>query len=194
MSRRVQRVPYQLDPKGVRSLSQDEIHAILRGADDLIMSGGRTLLTKILKGANAKDVLALGLERSPVYGYYKDLSPDEIRGRIDWVIAQGYLTIEYDGRLPLLVYTAKGWAIEKQTYANELLHGFDQMLATGQTSFDMRHLKDRDRGLILLVLDKVEVTGNPKYIPLLEAWALIDYKQVRQRIRQVLTRLGQRAG
>lgn len=122
-------------------------------------------LAKILKGARTKDVLAQGLDASPVYGYYRDLRLDDIRARIDWVILNGFLSIEYDYRLPLLVYTDSGWEIERETYANELLQGFDQLPQRGAGPFDMTYLKDRDRGLILLLLDKVEQTGDPKYIP-----------------------------
>jgi len=94
MSRKVRRVPFHLDAGGVKPLPPEEIRAILRGADDLIMRGGRNLLTK-----------------------------------------------------------------------------------------------DKPRDLILLLLDKLEATGDRKYVPLLEAWERVDYKKVRQRIRQVITRL-----
>lgn len=40
MSRKVQRVRYTLDPKGIKALPYEEIAAILRGADELIMQGG----------------------------------------------------------------------------------------------------------------------------------------------------------
>jgi len=90
MSRKVQRVQYHLDPKGVKNLPLDEIKAILRGADDLIMSGGRALLAKVLKGSRAKEVLNLGLDRSPVYGYYRHMSLEDILSRIDRVILSGY--------------------------------------------------------------------------------------------------------
>ncbi len=55
--------------------------------------------------------------------------------------------------------------------------------------YDMTYLKDRNRGMILLLLDKVEAARDPKYIPLLEAWAQVDYKKVRERIREVIRRL-----
>lgn len=193
MSRKVQRVKYHLDSKGIRNLSRDEIKAILRGADDLIMRGGRTLLAKVLKGSRAKGLLDTGLNRSPVYGYYRNLPEEDILARIDWVILNGYLAIQYDYRLPLLVYTPQGWEIEKETYAGELLSGFDDMLATGSRTFDMGYLKDKPRDLIWLLLEKVEATGDTKYIPLLDAWARVDYKKVRQRIRQVIDRLNQAA-
>lgn len=191
MGKKVQRVKYQLDAKEIKHLPDNEIAAILRGADDLIMRGGRTLLAKILKGSREKKVLELNLNHSPVYGFYKHLSTEDILARIDWTILHRYLQIEYSYRLPMLVYTPQGWEIEKETYANELLQGFDEMLQTTRPPYDMNYLKDRDRGLILLLLEKVEQSGDLKYIPLLEAWEEIDYKKVRQRIRQVIHRLFQ---
>ena len=41
-------------------------------------------------------------------------------------------------------------------------------------------------GLIWLVLDKVEATHDARYIPLLDAWAEVDYRKVRERIQQVV--------
>ena len=186
MGRKVHRVPYSLDPGKVNTLPFDEIKAILRAADDLIMTGGRSMLSKILKGSREKRVIELGLDQSPVYGFYKDLPLDEVKSRIDWVILNGYLDIRYDYRLPMLVYTSVGWEIEKETYADELLAGFDKLLESGPSDFDMTYLKDRDRGMILLLLDKVEATGDEKYIPILKAWKKVDYKKVQIRIRQVI--------
>ena len=191
MGRRVRRVGYTLDTKGLKPLPKEEIAAILRGADDLIMSGGRSLLVKVLKGSRAKKVLELGLDKSPVYGYHAPLTMDQILARVDWTIVNGYLDIEYDYRLPLLRYSHRGWEIERETYAGELLQEFDEMLASGCEQFDMSYLKDRARDMILLLLDKVEVTGDRKYVPILEAWAEIDYKKVRKRIQQVVDRLEQ---
>ena len=188
MSRRRDLVRFRLDPGDVKDLPECEIAAILRGADDLIMQGGRAMLTKVLKGSRNKKVLALGLDQSPVYGYYSSLSQDEVLARIDWAISSGYLGIEREGRLPVLVYTEDGWAIERETYAHELLRGFDRLLAQGPP-YDMGYLKDRNRGLIWRFLDLIEESGNPGYIPLLEAWAEIDYQKVRKRINAVIRSL-----
>ena len=68
MSRKVRRVPYQLDTRDVKDLPLEETAAILRGADDLIMSGGRSLLAKVLKGSRDKKLLSLELDKSPVSG------------------------------------------------------------------------------------------------------------------------------
>ena len=194
MSRKIRRVRVELNAGGVRNLPAEEIKMILRGADDLIFSGGRTLLTKILKGSHDKKLLERNLDKSPAFGFYHELSPEEITARIDWVLLQDYLDIEYDGRLPLLVYTEKGWEIEQETYAMELLRGFDEKLKAGEQQFDMAYLKGKNRGLILLLLDKVEASGKKEYIPLLEAWGRVDYKKVKFRIHQVICRLDSQGG
>jgi len=186
MSRKVRRVPYHLDPKGIRALPPEDIRVILRGADDLIMRGGRTLLVMILKGSRAKEVLSRSLDQSPAYGFYKQLTPADVLARVDWLIRKGYLAIEYDGRLPMLIYTPEGWQIERETLSDEHLRNLDLALAGGQQPIDMSHLKDRNREMIWRLLDKIEASGDPRYIPALEAWALIDYKKVRARIRSVI--------
>lgn len=135
-----------------------------------------------------KRVLELELDRSPVYGYYRERSDADVLARIDWLILHGYLALEYDGRLPLLVYTAEGWEIEKETYAYELLDGLDERLHKG-APFEMDDLKDRNRALIFLLLEKIEATGDREYIPLLKAWAQQDYRKVRQWIQRVINGL-----
>ena len=39
--------------------------------------------------------------------------------------------------------------------------------------------------MILHLLDLVEATGNPHYIPILNAWAEVNYKKVQKRIHAV---------
>jgi hypothetical protein len=189
MSRKIQRVRYELDPKNVKKLSPEELQAILRGADELIGSGGRSLLVKILKGSHAQEVLRLHLDQCPVYGYFHDLSADEVLARIDRAILDGYLKVMYNYRLPVLVFTDIGWEVEKETFASELLAGFDKLLLASQPPYDMSYLKDRTRSLIWCLLDKIEASGNPKYLPLLEAWEQIDYTKVRQRILEVIRKI-----
>src|SRR3989337_1977281 len=148
MSRKVNRVKYHLDSKGIKELPYEDIAAILRAADDLIMSGGRNLLSKLLKGSKEKKIIELGLDKNPLYGFYSDISLEDILAKIDWIIENNYLAIEYDYRLPLLVFTEEGWTIEKDTYSTELLKGFDKMINSGANYFNMNYLKDKNRGLI----------------------------------------------
>jgi hypothetical protein len=150
------------------------------------MRGGRTLLVKLLKGSRDKKVLEFKLNESPSFGYFSDSPTKEIVARVDWLIQQYYLQIEYDGRLPLLVYTAKGWEIEKETYSDELYNRCRQKIETNEVQIDMLFLKERNREMIDLLLDKIESRRDGRFIPLLHAWQQIAHKKVRQRIRQVI--------
>jgi len=188
MSRKSRPAPIHLDAKGLSDLPVADLQAVLRGADDLIGRGGRTLLKRILRGSKNKDVLARGLDSSPVYGYFKNLSDEDALARIDWAILNGYLRIEHLSRLSVLDYTQKGWEIERENYADELLAGFDNLIREGPP-FDMEYLKGRDRQMIFGLLDKIETTGDARYVALLAAWKKIDYKNVQVRIRAVIRRL-----
>lgn len=189
MTRQTTRVYPHLDTKATKSLPLDEVGVILRAADDIIAVGGRTLLTKILRGSRSQDVLSRGLDLNPAYGVYKALSAEEVLSRIDWTILHGYLRIVFEGRLPVLVYTPTGWGIERETYANEIIHAFDRLLTSAQRPYAVGYLKDKNRELILLVLEKIQALGGRKYVPVLEDWAQLDYKKVRQRIREVIEEL-----
>ncbi len=186
MSRHITRTRVHLRPAKAIDLPAEEIRTILRAADDLIARGGRTLLTRILKGSKGKRLLELGLNRSPVYGVFHGLRNEEILAKIDWLIKNYYLQYEYDGRLPLLVYTPAGWEIERETCAEELFQRFLRMIDMGQTEYDMTDLKNRDRGMIFLLLDKVEMRGDKRFIDLLRSWEKVEFKKVQQRIRAVI--------
>jgi hypothetical protein len=191
VSRRVQRVRYQLDASGIESLSAEEIRAILRGADSMIARGGRTQLTKLLKGSREATLIEHGLDQNPSFSFYKNLTLEEILKRVDWMIENEYLRIEYSYRLPVLVFTPRGWAIEVVTMADELLRGFDDRLAAGPP-YDFSDLKERNREMILLLLDKIEASGRRDLAPLLQAWSAIDYAKIRARIGSVMRTLGTR--
>ena len=50
-------------------------------------------------------------------------------------------------------------------------------------------LKDRNRGMILLLIEKIRKKKNPDFIPLLQAWQEIDYKKVRAALQEVIDEL-----
>lgn len=187
MSRKVHRVPVSLDSKGIRHLADSEIALILRGADDLIGTGGRTLLTRILKGSRIKRLLELGLDQSPVFGALGDLSPEHITARIDWLIINGYLAIEYDYRLPVLIYTRKGWEIERKTYTAEMLMKLDQQISRSDSLESFEWLNEINRQVIMGLLDVIEASANSKYLPALRSWSSIAVRKVRQKIEMVVS-------
>jgi predicted ArsR family transcriptional regulator len=59
MSKRYPKYEFSLNSRGIKDLSTEEIRAILRAADELIAAGGRSLLSKILKGSKDKKVLII---------------------------------------------------------------------------------------------------------------------------------------
>ena len=168
MSRKVRRVPVVLDAGEIRDLPMEDIRVILRGADELISTGGRSMLAKILKGSKDKKILEYKLNECPAYGYYHDMKLDDISKCIDWMIKKDYLRIKYDYRLPLLVFSEKGWEIEIETFAKELYQRFclDIKEKNARVIFEM---KDVNRQVVMLVLDKIEKDGTEEFLTCLEA-------------------------
>jgi hypothetical protein len=189
MTRRNTRTPVHLHPAEIQELPFIEIRAILRGADPLIGSGGRTMLVKLLRGSREKKVLELGLDEVPVYGIFHDLSEEGVLEKIDWLITHHYLQYFYDGRLPLLEFAPAGWEIERQTYAEELFAKLTVAMESGNISLDMIFLKDRNREIIWLLLDILATRGDARYIPFLESWERIEYKKVRSHIRWAMQQI-----
>lgn len=190
MSDRQRKVPVHLDSGKIKALPDDEIKIILRGADDLIMKAGRTMLVKLLKGSKEKKILEFQLDKCPVYRALSDFSTEEITQKIDWMIEHDYLSLEYSGKLPFLVFTPSGWEIEKETYAEELYFQFEQLCSSNSentkdyNSF-IEILRTRNRQVILLLLDKIANRGTKNFLPLLNQWAYSEVKKVAKRIHSV---------
>ena len=180
MSRRVNRIPVVLDTGNIKELSQEDIKMILRAADMCIMKAGRNMLAKILKGSKDKKVLELKL----AYGYYHDMKSADIMHYIDWMIDEDYLRIEYEGRLPLLVFSDEGWAIEKETFAQELYQQFCLDVKEDDPRVIHKLIKV-NRKVILRILDIIEEEGNKEFIPCLEAYKKIETKRIGRRIIEV---------
>lgn len=184
MSKKVRRVPVVLDAGEIKDLPQEDIRMILRGADELISTGGRSMLAKILKGSKDKTIFKYKLNECPAYGYYQDMKLDDISKCIDWMIKEDYLRIEYDYRLPLLVFSEKGWQIEKETFAQELYQRMclDVEEKKARVIFEM---KEVNRQVVMCVLDKIEKDGTKEFLPYLEAWKMLEVKKVAARIIEV---------
>lgn len=191
MSRKVRRVPVSLDAGEIKDLPQEDIRMILRGADELISTGGRSMLAKILKGSKDKKIFEYKLNECPAYGYYQDMKLDDISKCIDWMIKEDYLRIEYDYRLPLLVFSEKGWQIEKETFAQELYQRMclDVEEKKARVLFEM---KEVNRQVVMCVLDKIEKEGTEEFLLYLEAWKMLEVKKVAARIAEVEKKISKR--
>lgn len=191
MSKKVRRVPVILDAGEIKDLPQEDIRMILRGADELISTGGRSMLAKILKGSKDKTIFKYKLNECPAYGYYQDMKLDDISKCIDWMIKEDYLRIEYDYRLHLLVFSEKGWQIEKETFAQELYQRMclDVEEKKARVIFEM---KEVNRQVVMCVLDKIEKEGTEEFLPYLEAWKMLEVKKVAARIAEVEKKISKR--
>lgn len=191
MSKKVRRVPVVLDAGEIKDLPQEDIRMILRGADELISTGGRSMLAKILKGSKDKTIFKYKLNECHAYGYYQDMKLDDISKCIDWMIKEDYLRIEYDYRLPLLVFSEKGWQIEKETFAQELYQRMclDVEEKKARVIFEM---KEVNRQVVMCVLDKIEKEGTEEFLPYLEAWKMLEVKKVAARIAEVEKKISKR--
>ena len=191
MSKKVRRVPVVLDAGEIKDLPQEDIRMILRGADKLISTGGRSMLAKILKGSKDKKIFKYKLNECPAYGYYQDMKLDDISKCIDWMIKEDYLRIEYDYRLPLLVFSEKGWQIEKETFAQELYQRMclDVEEKKALVIFEM---KEVNRQVVMCVLDKIEKEGTEEFLLYLEAWKMLEVKKVAARIAEVEKKISKR--
>lgn len=183
MSRKVRRVPVILDAGEIGDLPWEDIRMILRGADELISTGGRSMPAKILKGSKDKKILEYKLNECPAYGYYHDMKLDDISKCIDWMIKKDYSRIKYNYRLLLLVFSEKGWEIEKETFAEELYQRvcLDIKEKNACVIFEM---KEVNRQGVMLVLDKIE-RWYKRNFNLLRNLKLLEVKKVAVRITEV---------
>ncbi|GBK70925.1 hypothetical protein PbJCM17693_46330 [Paenibacillus macerans] len=164
---------------------------MLHAADSIAGCAGRTMLAKILKGSRDKKLLALGLNDSIAYGYYRRLTIANITERVDWMIKNDFLSFSWVGEMPVLVFTERGREIQREQLADLLLSQWKAWVEAGIPVVDMTYLKDRDRSMILLFLQKIANSRDARYIPLLKQWELVDYRKVRHAIGQVIVHLQQ---
>lgn len=181
------RVRYELDTGEITSLRPEEIRAILRAADELIAAAGRGMLVKVLKGSKDKKVLEHKLDQCPAYGYYRELTMEEIGKRVDYLIVKRYLRIEYSGRLPMLVFTDKGWGIERETYTEEWFYRFEAAVESKVIELEMfEELKIVNRQVVFRLLDRIKERGDRRYISFLKVWQKGEVHKVREKIGGVI--------
>lgn len=184
------KVQYELDSGNIKKLSENEIAAILRAADELINIGGRSMLAKVLKGSKDRKVLEYNLNKCPAYGFYSQLTIAEITNKIDFMIRKGYLRIEYNGTLPMLVFSDKGWEIEKQTYTQEWFVRVTDMIQNKEVDLEIfQELLKVNRQVVFDVLELIRNTKNVEYCPVLLLWKQVEVRKVRERIQSVINSL-----
>ena len=142
------------------------------------------MLVKILKGSKDKKVLEHHLDECPAYGFYSSITMEEIAHKVDWMIKADYLRIDYYGRLPMLVFSEKGWEIEEATFAEEIYQKFCVDLKEGKMDM-ISEMKSVNHQVVMDVLEKIRNSQNEAFLPVLEAWKAVEVRKVRERISSV---------
>lgn len=83
------------------------------------------------------------------------------------MLKKDYLRVSYSGRLPMLIFSEKGWEIEAETFAEEIYQRF------------------------CLDLQEKQASKNVEFIPMLEQWKMVEVRKVRERIESVQKSLEQ---
>lgn len=169
-------------------LTEIEINAILRAADEVIGIGGRNIIAKILKGSHDKVVLEKGLNDCPSYGFFISYSLDEIIQRIDWMILNNYLKIEYNGKLPVIAFSDKGWMTYKPIYTKELFDLLINSISNNYQNVILRFNKT-NREVIELLLIMIRESKNRNLLDFLVEWEKTEVKKVRVMINSTIDQL-----
>lgn len=176
------------DIHNLSPLSELEVNAILRAADEVIGMGGRNIIAKILKGSHDKIVIEKELNDCPSYGFYTIYSLDEIVQRIDWMILKNYFKIEYNGKLPVITFSDKGWTTYKPVYVKEL---FNLITNSNNSNYHDVILKfnKMNREVIEMLLIKISEAKNHNLLDFLCEWEKTEVKKVRVMINSTIDQL-----
>ena len=171
-------------------LSIEEINQILRASDEVIGLGGRTMIAKILKGSRDQKLIELKLDRCPVYGCFKMIKMEDIMRRIDWMLFNQYLLIDYRGDLPMIVFSDKGWETYKPIYVDEI---YQLMVHSDLDSYAsmIDRLNKTNREVIEMLLNRISESKNSELLPLLIQWKSRQVKKVRDEIDHTIKILNQ---
>lgn len=169
---------FSLDSGDLSHLPMPEIRQILRGAESLIGSGGRTTLVKILRGSKAQKILPF--QANPAYGSFAEDSKTLVEQKVDWCIKSGYLKIIRKDDFPLLAYSDKGLMIECLTIAEE-------SLITLQVNPESLFAEIRNYPLktVNAMFDLIAERGPEIYAESLRKWEAIGTKRMKARIRKI---------
>lgn len=183
------KVQYELsDLRGQKAPSEEDIRNILRASDEIISVAGRTMLAKILKGSKDKKLLEKELNLCPSYGYYNQLSIEEITKIIDWMIVNDYLEVSYNGKLPMVIFSEKGWETYKPIYAEEL---YNRILNVSEDIYNdlIEQLKQTNRQVVKILLFRIGDSQNIGFIRFLAKWEAVEVKKVRFMINGAVSKL-----
>jgi superfamily II DNA helicase RecQ len=173
------------ETRNINKPSEEDISNILRAADEIIDTAGRNMLVKILKGSKDKKLLEHGLDNCPSYGYYNSLKMADIEVIVDWMIWNKYLRIVYNGKLPMIAFTEKGWERYKPILVNELIEKMVNVTDENLEELSEWFVKV-NREIINMILDKISENNRVDTFVFLDEWKKKAYKKDAKNIRATI--------
>ncbi len=86
-------------------------------------------------------------------------------------------------------------AVRKKEYGQEFKDTISKEFTLFREIFSLiNSLKDRDRTLIFLLIDKIIQTDDTRFIPVLKYWQKVDFKKVQARLKNAVTSLKVKEG
>jgi len=176
-------------------LPEADLRAVLGVADSLIAKAGRTTLALALRGSRAKRVLQHGVEQARGYGHFAGVSQDDVLARIDALIADDILRLEYRDGFPLLTYSDRGLQLAMRYAAEEWLGALRTQVQTVRAGAALElppvlvDIQQRNQNTVLLLADLVGNEADSDWLPLLRVWAARETRRVRARLHLIITAL-----
>lgn len=174
-------------------LSEFELRLILETADAMVYEAGRSTLVLALRGSKNKKLEKFKNEYLPGFGYYRELSEEEVLARVDQLIHRDLLKIDTTREgFPLLGLTpqglelTEGWAAER--WLAELREHFDDTTPY-LPSFSHNRMPNRNLRTLMRMLDTLESEHNPACIPFLTHWREHETARIRGRLDLILKKL-----
>jgi hypothetical protein len=180
-------IPFPIREEVVLSL--EERDAILLAADEIIAKGGKELLVQVLKGMRSELVLSSGAENLRHFGSLGSLTLSQIEARIEQMLDLDLLRLEHYWELPLIVHSPAGWGRTTELWADTLYTTIRERASAGDTAGVFAEVGRVHREVKMLLLDRVESTGDCGFVPVLECWRDREGKRIKKRICEVLDRL-----
>ena len=136
---------------------------------------------KLLRGSRDKKLLELGMDADPSYGALSHLTLDEIARKVDWTIEEGYLDYYYEWRQPLLMFTERGWELERPVVAEEFFEQFSRDVGDGEFRMAGR-MTDIKNEVQLDVIERIAQRCDERCLAHLEAWSGQTTKRIRKKL------------
>ncbi len=172
-----------------KGLSEQEIDTILRVTGDIAYQGGKNALVLVLKGSRSKDIKEKGLDQIKDYAAFKKETVKVIKNKINWMIENGWLRVEYRQKQPLVFQSARGQERIKKVATEAIFKEFDNWIHNDKAETMALQMKEVNRDVKLNVLQKILSRKMYEYMPIMYYWKTNESKRMKKKINDTMRAL-----